>query len=75
MLLLRILETAFITANWIELCPLIGPHLYINTAFKALNLSVSDIMRLTSKLVNPEACYEGFRAGGEDEEAEEGEQR
>lgn len=53
LLLFRLLETAFITTNWIEWCPLIGPHLYIYIVFKALNLSGTDIMRLTFKLLNP----------------------
>lgn len=53
-MLLRFLETAFITANWIERCPLIGLHLYIYIVFKALNLNGTDIMRLTFKLLNPE---------------------
>lgn len=52
-MLFRLLETAFITTNWIEWCPLIGPHLYIYIVFKALNLSGTDIMRLTFKLLNP----------------------
>lgn len=52
-MLFRLLETAFITTNWIEWCPLIGPHLYIYIVFKALNLSSTDIMRLTFKLLNP----------------------
>lgn len=52
-MLLKFLETAFITANWIEWCPLIGPHLYIYIVFKELNLSGTDIMRLTFKLLNP----------------------
>ena len=51
---MRFLETAFITANWIERCPLIGLHLYIYIVFKALNLNGTDIMRLTFKLLNPE---------------------
>lgn len=51
---MRFLETAFITANWIEWCPLIGLHLYIYIVFKALNLNGTDIMGLTFKLLNPE---------------------
>lgn len=51
---MRFPETAFITANWIEWCPLIGLHLYIYIVFKALNLNGTDIMGLTFKLLNPE---------------------
>lgn len=72
-MLFRLLETAFITTNWIEWCPLIGPHLYIYIVFKALNLSGTDIMRLTFKLLNPkdvirvlerERKGDGGRGGG-----------
>lgn len=50
----RFFETAFITANWIEWCPLIGLHLYIDIVFKALNLNGTDTMGLTFKLLHPE---------------------
>ena len=41
-------------SNWIEWCPLIGPHFYIYIVFKALNLSGTDIIKLTFKLLNPQ---------------------
>lgn len=66
-MLFRLLETAFITTNWIEWCPLIGPHLYIYIVFKALNLSGTDIMRLTFKLLNPKdviSVLEREKGGG-----------
>lgn len=47
------LETVVITANWIERCPLIGLHLYVYIAFKALNMNGTDIVGLTFKLLNP----------------------
>ena len=81
LLLLRFLETAFIMANWIEWCPLIGLHLHIYIVFKALNLSGTDIMRLTFKLLNPEDVIrvlereKGWGGGREKEEAEERHQR
>lgn len=52
-LLLGFLETAVITANWIERCPLIGLHLYVYIVFKALNMNGTDIVGLTFKLLNP----------------------
>lgn len=47
------LETVVITANWIERCPLIGLHLYVCIAFKALNMNGTGIVGLTFKLLNP----------------------
>lgn len=47
------LETGVITANWIERCPLIGLHLYVYIAFKALNMNGTDIVGLKFKLLNP----------------------
>ena len=69
LLLLRFLETAFITANWIEWCPLIGLHLYIYIVFKALNLNGTDIMGLTFKLLNPEDVIRVLE--GEEKESKE----
>lgn len=65
---MRFLETAFITANWIEWCPLIGLHLYIYIVFKALNLNGTDIMGLTFKLLNPEDVIRVLE--GEEKESE-----
>lgn len=70
-MLLKFLETAFITANWIEWCPLIGLHLYIYIVFNALNLNGTDIMGLTFKLLNPEDVIRVLeREGGERERGE-----
>lgn len=41
-------------ANWIEWCPLIGPHFCIYNIFNAINLSGTDIIRLAFKLLNPQ---------------------
>lgn len=64
MIALRFLETAFITANWIVWCPLIGRHWYFYIVFKALNLNGKDIMRVTFKLLNPEDVIRVLERGG-----------
>lgn len=70
-MLLRFPETAFITANWIEWCPLIGLHLYIYIAFDALNLNGTYIMGLAFKPLNPEDVIRVLERERDEKESEE----